>query len=269
MGTSTFSITQWGAIICAAIAALILVWYLVRRPQLTRTVKLALLLGIGVFPAGTALLGNYHGYEESRMVPFCGACHVMTPYTKDLKDPTSTTLASLHGRNSAFGDEACYACHRDYGMFGTVTTKLTGMKHAYIYWRDFKDTPVEEALPRIELYNPYPNSNCMQCHSTALPGWEDTVPEHRGLSADLRSGAVSCASEGCHGPAHPFAKPKLRHRADTTEPGSGTAARGASEFRTAQSAVLSSGGAASRGAYRRPVLPPSPPSPGAAVEVQQ
>jgi cytochrome c-type protein NapC len=208
METSTFNIVQWGALGSAAVAAAILVWYLVRRPVLSRGVKLILLLGIGVFPAGTAALGNYHGYEVSKTRDFCGSCHVMTPYRDDLIDATSKSLASFHGRNAMFGEEACYACHRDYGMFGTVTTKVTGMKHAYLYWRDFSDVPVDEALPRIHLYSPYPNSNCMQCHSTELPGWED-VPDHVGLTEDVRSGKVSCASEGCHGPAHPFAKPKL------------------------------------------------------------
>lgn len=208
MGTSIYSLLMWGTIGCAAVAALLLVWYLVRRPALTPTTKLILLFGIGVFPIGAAALGNIHGFEKSTEVEFCGSCHVMTPYQDDLEDHASTTLAAIHGRNKQFGHVGCYQCHRDYGMFGTVVTKATGMKHAYLYFSEFSDVPVEEALPRIELYKPYPNSNCMQCHSTRIPGFEEVV-EHQGLGERLAKGEVSCASEGCHGPAHPFAKPKL------------------------------------------------------------
>jgi cytochrome c-type protein NapC len=70
--------------------------------------------------------------------------------------------------------------------------------------------PVAEALPRIELYDPFPNSTCMRCHTTTAPKWSG-VSEHASLLSELREGLVSCASEGCHGPAHPFAKPKRRH----------------------------------------------------------
>ena len=212
MEHSIYSLLEWGTLGCATLAAAILLWFLLRRPPLGRATKILLLLGIGVFPIGAASLGNIHGFEKSTERQFCGACHVMTPYLRDLEDPDSTSLAALHGRNAKFGGEACYECHRDYGMFGTAVTKATGMKHAFLYLRDYRDMPVEEALPRIELYHPYPNSNCMQCHSTRLPGFEDVV-EHQGLAGDLASGKVSCASEGCHGYSHPFAKPKLPHGA--------------------------------------------------------
>ena len=66
--------------------------------------------------------GNIAGYEATKTRRFCGSCHVMTPYAKDSEDVASTSLAARHSRNDAFGAENCYACHADYGMFGTVTT---------------------------------------------------------------------------------------------------------------------------------------------------
>jgi nitrate/TMAO reductase-like tetraheme cytochrome c subunit len=208
MELSTFDdLIKWATLGLAALAATILIWFLLRRPPLVRTTKLALLMGIGILPIGSAVLGNYHGYEKSREEEFCGGCHVMTPYTDDLNDPDGTSLASMHGRNEAFGGAACYECHRNYGMFGTITTKLNGMRHVYLYATEFKDMTIEEALPKIHIRQAYPNSNCMQCHSTRLQGFGE-VPEHMGLTEDVRSGKVSCASEGCHGPAHPFSKPK-------------------------------------------------------------
>jgi cytochrome c-type protein NapC len=45
----------------------------------------------------------------------------------------------------------------------------------------------------------------MHCHSTDNPIW-NAVPEHASLIVRVRDGSISCASNGCHGPAHPFSK---------------------------------------------------------------
>jgi cytochrome c-type protein NapC len=163
------------------------------------------LLGIGVFPIATAGTGNVAGYHATKATNFCGSCHVMTPYSDDSEDAASTTLAARHARNALFGDENCYACHADYGMFGTITTKLGGMRHVYEYTLHFHQLTVDEALPKIHIRNPFPNATCMRCHSTEVPGWQ-RIGDHRSLLDQLRAGTVSCASEGCHGPAHPFAR---------------------------------------------------------------
>jgi nitrate/TMAO reductase-like tetraheme cytochrome c subunit len=186
----------------AAVSAGILVWYLVRRPPLLWSTKVALLLGLGVFPIITASTGNVVGYQYTLSRGFCSGCHVMEPFTDDAADPRSFTLAARHSRNPSFGEESCYRCHEDYGMFGPVTTKLNGLRHVYEYWTHFHSLSIAEALPKIEMFKPYPNSNCMQCHSTQVPTW-DTVPEHAALDREVRSGQVSCASVGCHGPIHP------------------------------------------------------------------
>jgi cytochrome c-type protein NapC len=190
------------ALAAAVLAAAILVGYLVKRPALTGTVKLWLLLGLGVFPITAAMAGNVEGYEVSKKRVFCSSCHVMIPQTSDSDDGQSHSLSSRHARNGLFGDENCYSCHEDYGMFGTVLTKLGGMKHAWMYYTKFRHTPIAEAEKTIDLYEPYPNQNCMHCHSTELEVW-NKVPDHKSSLADVRSGRVSCASDGCHGFAHP------------------------------------------------------------------
>jgi cytochrome c-type protein NapC len=196
---------SWAALVGVALAAPILVWYLVRRPPLTRATKVALLLGIGVFPLMTAGSGNVAGFEATKAVRFCGSCHVMTPYAADANDAASGSLASRHSRNQAFGHESCYACHADYGMFGTVTTKAGGMRHVYLYLTEFHALSVAEALPRIHLVKPFSNAACTRCHSMRGPAWQQ-VGDHAGLVDELRADAVGCASDGCHGPAHPFSK---------------------------------------------------------------
>jgi cytochrome c-type protein NapC len=90
-------------------------------------------------------------------------------------------------------------------MFQTIKAKSAGLGHVWAYVTEYHSVPVDEALRRIEMHRPYPNANCIQCHSTRLPGWLE-VQDHRGMLGDLRSGRVSCASRGCHGPAHPFGR---------------------------------------------------------------
>ena len=164
-----------------------------------------LLFGIGVFPIATAMTGNYAGFEATKERTFCGSCHVMTPYAQDSSDPTSTTLAARHGRNALFGDANCYACHANYGMFGTVKTKLGGLRHIYEYVFHYHDMSLEEAREKIHIREPFQNATCMHCHSTENPIFSG-LKDHASTLDRIRNGEVSCASEGCHGPAHPFSK---------------------------------------------------------------
>jgi cytochrome c-type protein NapC len=196
---------SWLAIGGAAMATPILLWYIVRRPPLVRSTKVILLFGIGVFPIVAAGGGNIAGYEATKTRRFCGSCHVMTPYAQDSEDPESTSLAARHARNEAFGHENCYTCHADYGMFGTVTTKIGGMRHVYEYTFHFRNLSLDEALPRIHIRKPFQNASCTRCHSTKGQSWQE-VGDHASMVEELRDGRVGCASEGCHGPAHPFSK---------------------------------------------------------------
>lgn len=195
-----------GGLTCAAGAAILSLWFLVRRPALTRATKLVLLAAIGALPLAAAGTGNLAGYEATKARRFCGSCHVMTPYRNDSEDRASTTLAARHARNHLFGEENCYACHADYGMFGTVVTKLGGLRHVYEYTLHFRNMPLDEARETIRIRTPFKNANCMHCHSTEGPSW-NAIGDHRSLLDRVRAGSVSCASEGCHGPAHPFSKP--------------------------------------------------------------
>lgn len=198
---------SWTAIVCALIAASLLLWFYLRRPALTGQVKFLLLLAFGVFPIGAAGAGNIAGFEHTKHRTFCGSCHVMTPYLLDSDDPHSRTLAAAHARNEAFGTNSCYECHQDYGAFSTIMTKVGGMRHVYEYYTHYRSVDVRTAVFEIELYKPIANVSCTRCHSTKGPIWL-RVGDHRSSIADVRSGKVSCVSDGCHGPSHPFSKPK-------------------------------------------------------------
>jgi cytochrome c-type protein NapC len=194
------------ALTCAVLAAVILIVYLVRRPPLVGATKVWLFLGLGVFPLGVATAGNIEGYRATQQREFCGSCHVMALHASDSGDASSSSLASRHARNALFGSENCYVCHADYGMFGTIMTKLGGMRHVWLYATEYRNVPIVEAKKTIHLRKPYPNENCMQCHSTKLDFWL-RLPDHKSALDDVRSGRLSCASGGCHGFAHPFWKP--------------------------------------------------------------
>ncbi|HEY4175487.1 MAG TPA: NapC/NirT family cytochrome c [Kofleriaceae bacterium] len=192
------------AALVTTLGALVLIgWFLLRRPAQTRTTKIVLLFGIGVLPLFTAANGNVAGYHATKTRQFCGGCHVMTPYKDDSENPASKGLAARHARNAMFGEENCYACHADYGMFGTVTTKMGGMRHVYEYALHYHQLSLDEALPKIHIRKPFPNATCMRCHSTENPLW-NAVGDHASSLQEIRAGTTSCASVGCHGAAHPF-----------------------------------------------------------------
>jgi cytochrome c-type protein NapC len=206
MEHSTFNPLMWITIAAAVMAAALIVYYLLRRPPLNGPTKLLLLAAIGAFPATAGLTGNIAGFEATTSREFCGGCHVMTPYVDDLKDPRSASLASMHGRNHLFGERACYTCHADYGMFGVVATKIGGMRHVYHYYLSgYHKMSLDESREKIHIAKPFPNSTCTHCHSTRLAGFQEE-PEHAAMLESLDRDVVSCASEGCHGPAHPFSK---------------------------------------------------------------
>lgn len=210
---SQLSPTGITALATASIAALLLFHYVLIRPKLTMITRVRLLLGLGVFPTATAALYTADAMQKTTTRAFCGSCHVMREHLKDVDNPESTSLAARHSRNSYFGASSCYSCHADYeGIMGYPLTKLRGMRHLYMYYlAGYRSMPLERAVRTITLATPYPNSNCVQCHSIRLDSFME-VREHGALLDALEANTVACASAGCHGYSHPFSKkPTLEH----------------------------------------------------------
>jgi cytochrome c-type protein NapC len=190
----------------AGIAAMVLLRFLTKRPPLTLEWKLWLAMGLGVLPAISAGASTVQGMEGTTQRSFCGSCHVMESHYDDAANPKSQSLAARHSRNHSFGERSCYVCHADYGMYGYLLTKAGGLRHVYMYYLGgYRTMPLEQFEAEIQLVKPYDNANCRQCHTGTAHVW-NRVPEHRALEAELASNAVSCASAGCHGFAHPFTK---------------------------------------------------------------
>jgi cytochrome c nitrite reductase small subunit len=200
------------ALAFALLSAIILLAYLIVRPPLVRATKAWLLLGLGILPIGVAFAGNVQGFEATKERAFCGSCHLMTLHEQDSDNLASLSLASRHARNAMFGTENCYACHADYGMFGTIVTKAGGMRHVWMNLTAYRSVSLDEGKKTIHLRDPGKmNGNCMQCHSTLDALWL-SVPDHKSVLDDVRAAHVSCASAGCHGLAHPFFVPPTEGR---------------------------------------------------------
>ncbi len=195
----------WTALGCAGIAAALLIQHLWRRPALTPDTRLRLLFGLGVFPILSAGAANIKGFQSMESRKFCGSCHVMIPQATDSRNHQSHSLSSIHARNKFFGEDNCYSCHADYGMYGFVVTKMGGMRHVYYYLTKFRSVPVDEAKREIRINKPLPNGNCMECHTTTAPDWLE-IGDHASAVEGVRNGSISCASPGCHGYAHPNTK---------------------------------------------------------------
>jgi cytochrome c-type protein NapC len=180
-----------------AIAAAVVIGFLTRAPKLTASLKLVLFLALFVLPTGSAFMGNASNMEASKNVEFCNGCHVMNSYVDDVRDPNSTSLASLHGRLEIFRDEACYECHADYGMFGGVTTKIGGMHHVEAFYTDDWSAPGHRAPA---LYKPYDMRRCLSCHDPLRKG---APLEHQVHAEKIKTMTISCSAEGCHGHPHP------------------------------------------------------------------
>ncbi len=195
----------WSAVAFAAFAAGILLVHLLRRGPIDGAAKLWLLMGLGVFPIASAATTNVAGFQATQSRAFCGSCHVMTPHATDSMDKASRTMSAIHARNKYFGNDNCYTCHKDYGMYGYVLTKMGGMRHVYLYLSEYRSMPLDRSRHEIRIMRPIANSTCMSCHTTEAPRWA-ALGDHASSLAGLRDGSVSCASPGCHGFSHPNTK---------------------------------------------------------------
>jgi len=179
------------SILVLAVIGLVVARY--RQNLMHPTARWLHLVSLCIVPAFILFLGNFVAYEEAKEYNFCASCHpVMDPYTSDLKDPKSTTLASIHNQNRYIQEAQCYACHVGYGINGTMQAKLNGLIHLFKFYTGTASHP-------IKLYQPYTNSNCLRCHTGSKKFEGKDV--HAGIMTELTSNAMPCLD--CHGPPHP------------------------------------------------------------------
>jgi nitrate/TMAO reductase-like tetraheme cytochrome c subunit len=205
------SAADWAASITTYMSILILVIVIVtiifeRRRAPPSTLNLLRFTGLLVLPIFTMFLGSFATFEGSKKVEFCHSCHsAMDPYVNDMRNKASTTLASLHYNNRYIQTEQCYQCHADYGVWGTIKAKATGLRHLY-YW--IRNTETARGEKQITLYGHYRNEMCLHCHA----GSQRFLKAEDGLHLDMANdflvndpitGEPKTFCLDCHGPAHP------------------------------------------------------------------
>jgi cytochrome c nitrite reductase small subunit len=193
MGTAA----QWTLGLGIAVAVLDLLvlglaWQGLEGASSAATAKASLFLGLVVLPVIVTYFGYQHGFEASKTVESCGACHVMTPFVADLRDPKSESLAAIHYKNRFIREDQCYTCHSDYGMFGTLQAKLEGFGHV-VHWVTGTYT-----VP-IKIAHPYSSPRCLACHAESQK-FQKVESHPKAAMAPGIPGGPSCLE--CHGPAH-------------------------------------------------------------------
>jgi cytochrome c-type protein NapC len=166
----------------------VLVTVLVQPPKLDTLNGIALAsIAVFLLPLLTLVSGSTHHLTQAKGVQFCGSCHIMEPYTRDLDRPSPLSLAGAHHQNQWLVEEqTCYICHTSYAMFGDLQAKWTGARHLWVYYTGQTPDP-------LELHRPFSNSDCLRCHGNST-NFNDLLP-HR-----LLQDADSCLD--CHGPGH-------------------------------------------------------------------
>ena len=158
--------------------------------------RVVLLVGLLALPLLLSAGNISYGFHQSSTTAFCLSCHEMRPHGKSLFVDNRQALAAVHYQNRFVDRETvCYSCHKDYAMFGDVKAKLNGLRHVWAHY-------IAGVPKKIELYQPYPNSNCLHCHDDMRRFVEG--PAHKPVLSALYAGTTSCLS--CHRIAHDMAK---------------------------------------------------------------
>ena len=181
--------------------------YLSARPEVTRVPGGKVLAFLLVFLApGLALFGGATAHlERSKTTQFCLSCHVMHDFGQSLHVDDPSYIPAKHFQNNLVPrDRACYTCHTDYAMFGTVHAKLRGLRHLYVQYLGKTPKPEE-----IKLYTPFNNRECLHCH-LGMRVFEEQAKHNKTpeMMRQIVSNQMSCTTSKCHDTVHDVASLK-------------------------------------------------------------
>jgi cytochrome c-type protein NapC len=182
--------------VCAGLAALVAL-----RAEMTRARggKILAFIGLFLLPALAVSAGFSTQMERAQTTKFCLSCHVMEDHGRSLLVDDRSYLAAAHFQNNRVPRErACYTCHTNYAMFGSIQAKMHGARHVYVQY--FGTIPAPAA---IRLYDAFNNRECLHCHGGARNFEEKSAhtktPDTLG---NIKAGRLSCVSSGCHDIVH-------------------------------------------------------------------
>ncbi len=171
------------------------------RAELTRVRggKILAFLTLFILPVVAVALGYSEHMERATSTQFCLSCHVMNDFGRSLYVDDPSYIPAKHFQNNLVPrDHACYTCHTDYTMFGTLHAKVRGLRHIYVQY--FGKVPLPAA---IKLYSPFNNRECLHCHAGMRAF--DEEPSHSktpDTMSRINSNQLSCTSSHCHDTVH-------------------------------------------------------------------
>jgi nitrate/TMAO reductase-like tetraheme cytochrome c subunit len=195
MATSALLETLFVAI---ALALAVLLW---ARVELTRVRggKILAFVVLFVAPVLAVALGYSEHMERAESTQFCLSCHVMHDFGASLHVDDPSYIPAKHFQNNLVPrDHACYTCHTDYTMFGTVHSKLRGLRHVYVQYLGKIPPPAD-----IKLYTPYNNRECLHCHA-GMRAFEEEAKHSKtpDMMKQIVSNQMSCTTSKCHDTVH-------------------------------------------------------------------
>ncbi len=179
------------------VVTIVVVGLVALYPQLTesRRGRAAIFVALLVLPLLSTALGTSAHLGYAKSTEFCLSCHVMEPYGESLDIDSDEHVPAVHVQNNLIPrDDACFACHTSYTMFGDLQAKLRGLKHVWVHY-------LGEVSEPIALYEPYQNRECLSCHQDARSFEENEM--HSEIRAALGTGETSCLE--CHDQIHDVA----------------------------------------------------------------
>ncbi len=170
------------------------------RPSVTAGTgwKILAFIGLCALPFLCIVGGMNTHMQRSEQTQFCISCHAMVPYGQSLYVDDPSYLPAQHFQNHRVpADEACYACHADYSIYGPLKDKMRGLTRIYMQYVSSPPNP-------IRIPGGYQNSQCLHCHLGARSFEENQI--HAAVMDSLKSNQMSCLTSGCHDTAHNIAQ---------------------------------------------------------------
>lgn len=175
---------------------ILLAAFLLARPRVTAGAagKIVAFMALFILPVLCAGGGMYAHMQRSEQTRFCISCHAMQPYGRSLYVDNPNYIPAAHFQNHRVpADQACYACHADYAIYGPLADKLRGLKRIYMQY-------VSTPPANITIPGGFKNAQCLHCHLGARNF--ESNPIHQALMSSLVSNQMSCITSGCHDTIH-------------------------------------------------------------------
>jgi len=185
-----------GILIALIVLAIALAVFFFVRPSVTAgaTGKILAFVALFILPVLCVSAGMSEHMQRSEQTRFCISCHAMAPYGRSLYVDDPNYIPAQHFQNHRVpADEACYACHADYTIYGPLKDKLRGVTRIYMQY-------VSSPPKNITIPGGYNNNQCLHCHNGARSFEEN--PVHQAIMDSIESNQMSCITSGCHDTIH-------------------------------------------------------------------